>query len=72
MAEQTEGSILVDASAAVDLAQSVVGSGIGLEPRCELDNLRRRAIDVDHVVSERDVVQALNLADGMIRALSPT
>jgi hypothetical protein len=63
---------IVDASAAVDLAQSVVGSGIGLEQRCELDKLRRCAIDVDTVVSERDVVQALHLADGMIRALSPT
>lgn len=63
---------IVEASASVDLAQSVVGSAIAPERRCELDDLRRRAIDVDAVVGERDVARALQLADGMIRAASPT
>jgi MFS family permease len=62
---------IVDASAAVDLAQSVVGSDIELEKRCELDDLRRCAIDVDRTVTEGDASQALELADGMIRAASP-
>jgi hypothetical protein len=63
---------IVEASAAVDLAQSVVGAAIGGEQRCELDDLRRRAIDVEQVVRERDAGQALELADAMIRAASPT
>ena len=63
---------IVEASAAVDLAQSVVGSAIGGKHRCELDDLRRRAIDVEQVVGDRDVGQALELADAMIRAASPT
>jgi hypothetical protein len=63
---------IVEASAAVDLAQSVVGPRFGPEARCELEDLRRHAIDVEHTVDERDVVRALALADGMIRAASPT
>jgi len=63
---------IVDASAAVDLAQSVVGAAVGPEQRCELDDLRRRAIDVDHAVTDSDVERALQLADGMIRSASPT
>jgi hypothetical protein len=61
---------IVDASAAVDLAQSVVGPMAGGDDRCRLDDLRRRAIDVDRPVDERDALQALELADSMIRAAS--
>jgi MFS family permease len=61
---------IVDASAAVDLAQSVVGPMVGSDSRCRLDDLRRRAIDVDRPVEEGDVLEALQLADSMIRAAS--
>ncbi len=63
---------IVEASAAVDLAQSVVGPAIGPDERHELDDLRRSAIDVDQVVGDLDVARALQLADGMIRSVSPT
>lgn len=63
---------IVDASAAVDLAQSVAGPTVDGNERCQLDELRRRAIDVDQVVQEIDVSNALDLADSMIRAASPT
>jgi hypothetical protein len=63
---------IVEASAAVDLAQSVVGPAIRPDERGELDELRRSAIDVDHVVRDDEVARALQLADAMIRAVSPT
>jgi hypothetical protein len=62
---------IVEASAAVDLAQSVVGPGIGVDERRELDALRRAAIDVDQVIGEPEVADALRLAGGMIKAASP-
>jgi hypothetical protein len=62
---------IVDASAAVDLAQSVAGPMADDDHR-RLDELRRRAIDIDEDVSERDALRALELADAMIRAASPT
>ena len=63
---------IVDASAAVDLAQSVSGPLLDGDERCRLDALRSRAIDVDQVVEDSDAVTALELADSMIRAASPT
>ncbi len=62
---------IVDASAAVDLAQSVAGLTVDVDERCQLDELRLRSIDVDQVVGETDVLRALQLADSMIRAASP-
>lgn len=59
---------IVDASAAVDLAQTVAGPIAGPDERCRLDELRRRAVDVDAEVRELDVLDALRLADSMIRA----
>jgi transcriptional regulator of acetoin/glycerol metabolism len=63
---------IVDASAAVDLAQSVVGRIDADDQRCHLDELRRRAIDVDEEIRQSDVLRALQIADSMIRAASPT
>jgi len=64
---------IVDASAAVDLAQSVIGQSVDTDQRRELDELRSAAIDIDHVVGEQEVVRALNLADGIIQSVtSPT
>ena len=62
---------IVDASAAVDLAQSVAGPMLDADDRCRLDELRRRAIDIAQDVGERDVIDALRLADSMIRAAAP-
>jgi hypothetical protein len=62
---------IVDASASADLAQSVAGRAMCGDERGELDELRARAIDLDHPVHEIDVVRALALADSMIRAVSP-
>jgi hypothetical protein len=62
---------IVDASAAVDLAQSVAGPTIDDDQRGRLDDLRRRAIDIDQDVRESDAHRALELADAMIRAASP-
>ncbi len=62
---------IVDASAAVDLAQSVTGPMADVDERCELDELRRRSIDVEQAVRETDVLRALELASSMIRAASP-
>jgi len=65
---------IIDASAAVDLAHSVVGPDGGARDDpdgggwCELDRLRRRAVEVDAVVREREVVLALQIADGLISA----
>jgi hypothetical protein len=61
---------IVDASAAVDLAQSVAGPVSDSDGRCQLDELRRRAIDVDQAVGEPDALRALELADTMIKAVS--
>ena len=63
---------IVETSAAIDLAQSVVGAVFAADDRCQLDELRRRAIDPDHVIRESDVVRALKLAEGMLMAVSPT
>ncbi len=63
---------IVDASAAVDLAQSVAGPVAQHDQRRLLDDLRRRAIDVDCEVRESDALRALQIADSMIRAASPT
>ncbi len=63
---------IVDASAAVDLAQSVVGTARDRDARCQLDELRRRAIDVGEAVDQNDALSALRLSDAMIRAASPT
>jgi len=62
---------IVDASAAVDLAQSVVGPMEVGSDRGELDELRRRAITADATLCENDVLSALEYADSMIRAASP-
>ena len=62
---------IVEASAAVDLAQSVAGPVVEGDERCRLDDLRRRAIDVDTEVNERDVLDALQFAETLIRAASP-
>jgi hypothetical protein len=63
---------IVDTSAAIDLAQSVVGAIFADEDRRRLEELRRRAIDPDDVIRESDVVTALRLGEGMLTAASPT
>jgi MFS family permease len=62
---------IVDAFAAVDLAQSVAGPVADGDQRVQLDELRRRAIDVEATVGEPDALQALQLADALITAVSP-
>ena len=62
---------IVDASAAVDLAQSVAGPCGDPFERGLLDDLRRRAIDIDETIRGSDVLRALELSDAMIRAASP-
>lgn len=59
---------IVDAFAAVDLAQTVTG-GV-MDGREELDGLRRQAIDLDADVREGDVMRALQLAERAISAAS--
>jgi hypothetical protein len=76
MAQQASASgslrvAIVEASAAVDLAQSVVGARISGDDRRELEALRCAAIDVNQTVDEPDVANALRLAEGMIRAATP-
>jgi len=61
---------IIDASAAVDLAQSA-GTGLAPDERCELDRLRRVAIDVDAPVVERDVVVAMEIAAQLITVPPP-
>lgn len=61
---------ILDASAAADLAQSVAGPPAEATWRCELDDLRRLALDTDAIVVERDVLRALQLADQMVSAVS--
>jgi MFS family permease len=63
---------IVETSAAIDLAQSVVGAVFAEGDRCQLDELRRRAIDPNAVIRESEVVMALRLAEGMLTAASPT
>lgn len=63
---------IVDATAAVDLAQSVVGPDIGVDQRGELDDLRRVAIDTAQPVGQVDVARALQLADAILTAVSRT
>jgi MFS family permease len=62
---------IVEASAAVDLAQSVVGAAVVTEERGQLDDLRRKAIDPEAEVREPDAIRALALADGLLRVASP-
>jgi hypothetical protein len=62
---------IVDASAAVDLAQSVAGMVADRDARGRLEELRGRAIDVDREVVEPDARRALELADELIRAVTP-
>jgi hypothetical protein len=80
MAQQArqEGALrvaIIDACAAVDLAQSVVGpppDGPGHDGpgeaglRCELDRLRRRAVEADEVVRDSETVRALQMAEELI------
>lgn len=61
---------IIDASAAVDLAQSA-GTVLDPEQRCELDRLRRVAIDADAPVGESDVVAALEIAGQLITVPPP-
>lgn len=61
---------IVDASAAVDLAQTIVGAQDDVADRFELDALRRQAIDPAADVRERDVLRALALAERSITAAS--
>jgi hypothetical protein len=61
---------IVDASAAVDLAQSVAGPILVGDDRRLLDDLRRQAIDVDQAVRQSDVLRALQLADSLINLAS--
>jgi len=62
---------IVEASAAVDLAQSVAGApaAAGVE-RCRLDALRRAAIDLDQPVTDDDVDDALANADALIGSMA--
>jgi MFS family permease len=62
---------IVEASAAVDLAQSVVGAVLSTADRCRLDDLRRRAIDPEQTIGEPDAIRALSIADGLLRVASP-
>ena len=63
---------IVETSAAIDLAQSVVGAVFAQDDRCQLAELRRRAIDPDDMIRESDVITALRLGEEMIMAASPT
>jgi MFS family permease len=63
---------IVDAAAAVDLAQSVAGPVADGDERCQLDELRRWAIDVDHDIDGADVARAIEIADSLIKEMSPT
>jgi hypothetical protein len=62
---------IVDASAAVDLAQSVAGVVADRDARGRLEELRGWAIDVDREVVESDARRALDLADELIRGVTP-
>ncbi len=58
---------IVDASAAVDLAQSVAGEITGaIDDRRHLDALRSAAIDVHHPVDATEARRALELAEAVI------
>jgi hypothetical protein len=61
---------VVEASAAVDLAQSVVGDVFASDARCRLDEFRRQAIDPARELVLRDAARAVALADVMITAAS--
>lgn len=64
------GVAIIDSCAAADLAQSVNGPPAESSVRRELDDLRRRAVDVDASVTERDATRALQLADRLINVRS--
>lgn len=61
---------IVDASAAADLAHSVAGPPSDIAARCELDDLRRLAVDTDAAVADHDVARAMQLAERMVSAAS--
>jgi hypothetical protein len=61
---------IVDAFAATDLAQSVVGSWPEAAVRADLDELRHAAIDPDVVVDESDAIRALEIAERLISSAS--
>jgi hypothetical protein len=63
---------VVEAAAAVDLAQSVVGDVFTREARCELDELRRRAIDPAQDLTEDDAARAVAIADTLVTVASQT
>ena len=59
---------IIEASSAVDLARSIVGTAGCSDEHHELDRLRRRALDTDQIVEEADVTRALQLGDEVLRA----
>jgi hypothetical protein len=62
---------IVDAFAAVDLAQSVAGPAtMTVDDRHHLDALRAAAIDVDQPVSDTDARRALHLAEAIIATMT--
>jgi len=64
---------IVDASAAVDLAQSVAGAAVAaVDERCRLDALRQAAIDLAQPVTADDVSDALAAADTLIHSMAET
>lgn len=62
---------ILDASAAVDLAQSVVGPPADAAARCELDELRQLAIDPDADIADLHVLRSLHLAERIVSAAAP-
>ncbi len=63
---------IVDASAAVDLAQTVFGPFEDRDGRVHLDELRRAAIDPSFEVHRDDARDAIETARALIDAMSPT
>jgi hypothetical protein len=62
---------IVDASAAVDLAQSVAGTtAVTVDDRRHLEALRTAAIDVDQTVTDTDARRALQLAEAIIETMT--
>lgn len=62
---------IVDASAGVDLAQSVAGpASMTVDDRRHLEALRAAAIDVQQTVTDTDARRALQLAEAIIETMS--
>jgi hypothetical protein len=62
---------IVDAAAAVDLAQSVAGPAARVvDDRRHLDALRAAAIDVQQTVTDADARRALQLADAIVETMA--